>query len=125
LLFIIMKNKKTLLYLCLISTQIFIADILFVQAQCGPNIGIPCNPIESKISTLSDAVIVVSLYLLSLIGLITLLFIIFAGAKYMFSAGDEEKMRSAKSALNSAIIGLALALLAYGILSVVNYLLNG
>ena len=109
-----------------VSVNIFIANTLSVaQAACGPAVGIPCNPLEGTVSTLSDAVIVVTLYLLTLIGLVALLFIVFAGIKYILSAGDEEKMKSAKSAFSSAIIGLAIAFLAYGILSVVDYILNG
>ena len=128
------KNKKlfskripSLLCFCLFSAQIFTMNVLSVYAQvtCGPAIGIPCNPIESKVSTLSDAVIVVTLYLLSLIGLISLLFIVLAGIKYMSSAGNEEKMKSAKDAFSSALLGLSVALMAYGILSVINYILNG
>lgn len=118
-----MKNNKVLLYFCLISTQIFVINILSVCAQCGPNVGIPCNPVGSN--TLSEAIIVVTLYLLSLIGLVALFFIVFAGIKYIFSAGNEEKMKSAKDAFSSAAVGLAVALLAYGILSILNYILNG
>jgi len=128
------KNKKSfsknilfILFFCLSAVNFFTADNLVVNAQatCGPNLGIPCNPIEGNVSTLSDAVIVVTLYLLSLIGLIALLFIVFAGIKYMSSAGNEEKMKSAKDAFYSAILGLSVALMAYGILSVINYILNG
>lgn len=121
------KNILFLLCFCFISAQIFIVNAVSIYAQvtCGSALGIPCNPIESKISTLSDAVVVVTLYLLSLIGLVALFFIVFAGIKYMFSVGDEEKMRSAKNTFSSAAIGLAVALLAYGILSVINYILNG
>jgi heme/copper-type cytochrome/quinol oxidase subunit 2 len=121
------RNLLTALCFCLLSAQIFIVNALSVCAQvtCGPAIGIPCNPVSGKISNLTDAVIVVTLYLLSIIGLIALLFIVFAGVKYMFSAGDEEKMKSAKNAFHSAIFGLSVALLAYGILSVIDYILNG
>ena len=121
------RNILFLLCFFMLSAQIFVVNALSVHAQvtCGLALGIPCNPIESKISTLSDAIIVVTLYLLSLIGLIALFFIVFAGIKYMFSVGDEEKMKSAKSTFNSAAIGLAVALLAYGILSVIDYILNG
>ncbi len=120
------KNILFLSCFCLFSVQIFVANALSVYAEaCGPAVGIPCNPLEGKVSTLSDAVIVVTLYLLSLIGLVALFFIVFSGIKYMFSIGDEEKMKSAKSALSSAILGLTIALMAYGILSVINYILNG
>ncbi len=103
--------------------QVFVANAISAQAACGPAIGVPCNPIAS--STLSEAVVTVTLYLLTLIGLVALLFIVFAGVKYILSAGNEEKMKSAKDSFSSAVIGLAIALLAYGILSVINYILNG
>ena len=119
------KNILSLVCFYLLFLQILVIDTAFVYAQCGPAVGIPCNPLEGKVSNLSDALTVVTLYLLSLIGLVTLLFIVFAGIKYMFSAGDEEKIKSAKSAFYSAALGLSVALLAYGILSVLNYILNG
>ncbi len=129
-----MNNKKSFsknilfpLFFCLLVVNFFTANnlVVHVQATCGPALGIPCNPLEGTISNLSEAIIVVTLYLLSLIGLITLLFIVFAGIKYMTSAGDEEKMKSAKSAFYSAVLGLTVALMAYGILSVINSILNG
>ena len=128
------KNKKSFsknilfaLSFCLLAVNFFTANNLVVRAQaiCGPNIGIPCNPLEGTISDLPEAIIVVTLYLLSIIGLVTLLFIVFAGIKYMSSAGDEEKMKSAKSTFHSAVLGLTVALMAYGILSVINSILNG
>ena len=120
------RNLLSVLCFLMLSIQIFIANALSVYAgNCGPAIGIPCNPLEGEISTLLDAVVAVTLYLLSLIGLVALFFIVFAGIKYIFSIGDEEKMKSAKSAFSSAILGLAIALMAYGILFVINYILNG
>ena len=120
------RNLLSVLCFLMLSIQVFIANALSVYAgNCGPAIGIPCNPLEGKISTLLDAVVAVTLYLLSLIGLVALFFIVFAGIKYIFSIGDEEKMKSAKSAFSSAILGLAIALMAYGILFVINYILNG
>jgi len=120
------RNLLSVLCFLMFSVQIFVANALSVYAEnCGTAIGIPCNPLEGEISTLLDAVIAVTLYLLSLIGLVALFFIVFAGIKYMFSVGNEEKMKSAKSAFSSAILGLAIALMAYGILFVINYILNG
>jgi len=116
------KNVLFALFSFVLVTQILVANTLSVQAQCGPNVGIPCNPIGDN--TLSETIVTVTLYLLSLIGLVSLLFIVFAGFKYIFSIGNEEKMKSAKSAFGSAIIGLAVALLGYGILSVIDYILN-
>jgi len=127
-----MNNKKSfskkilfILSFCLLAVNFFTANNLVVHAQCGPAIGIPCNPLEGTISNLSEAIIVVTLYLLSLIGLVALLFIVFAGIKYMSSSGNEEQIKSAKNTLYSAVLGLTVALMAYGILSVINSILNG
>ena len=126
------KNILSALSFCLLAANFFTADnlIVRVQAACGPDIGVFCNPFTEgpsgiTITTISEAIIVVTLYLLSIIGLVALLFIVFAGIKYMTSAGDEEKMKSAKNAFYSAVLGLTVALMAYGILSVINSILNG
>ncbi|MDF1498243.1 MAG: hypothetical protein P1P85_02725, partial [Patescibacteria group bacterium] len=109
----------------LILTQIFLINIstVFAQVTCGPSVGIICNP-NPTIRTLPDAIIIVIRYLLSIIGIITLTFIVISGIKYMASGGNEEKMKSAKDALYSSAIGLALALMAYGILEVIVTILN-
>lgn len=96
-----------------------------VYAQCGPAIGIPCNPLDGTVSSIPDAIIVVIRYLLSIIGIISLIFIVISGIKYVTSAGDEEKIKSAKDALYSSCLGLALALMAYAILDVIVGILNG
>ena len=58
-------------------------------------------------------------YILGLIGSIALLFIIIAGVMYMTSAGNEERISSSKRILSGAVIGLMIALLAYGLLHVI------
>jgi hypothetical protein len=63
-------------------------------------------------------------YVLGLIGSIALLFIVIAGMMYMTSAGNEERIASSKKMLTGAIIGVAIALLAYGFLQVILKILN-
>ena len=111
----------------LLSAQIFIMSIsvVFAQVTCGPALGIPCNPLDGTVSSISDAIIIVIKYLLSIIGIITLIFIVISGIKYVSSFGNEEKMKSAKDALYSSALGLALALMAYVILEVIVGILNG
>jgi hypothetical protein len=65
--------------------------------------------------TLADFVIVAIKFLLSLVGIFALLFLIIGGIRYITAAGSEEAMQSAKHTVTSAITGLALSLLAYGI----------
>ena len=96
-----------------------------VCAQCGPDVGIPCNPISGTVDTFSEGIVVVIRYLLSIAGIITLTFMVISGVKYMVSFGNEEKMKSAKDALFSSATGLAIALLSYVILEAIVRILNG
>ena len=57
-----------------------------------------------------------------LAGLIALGFLIYAGIKYVTSAGDPGKTEEAQKQIVSALIGLAIVVLAYTILRVVLYL---
>ncbi len=57
-----------------------------------------------------------------LAGLIALGYLIYAGIKYVTSAGDPGKTEEAQKQIISAIIGLAIVILAYTILRVVLYL---
>ena len=53
--------------------------------------------------------------LLSLLGIITLGYIIYAGFQWMTAGGNEEKAGEARSTIYSAVIGLIIILTAYGI----------
>ena len=122
-----MTNKKLFsknLILLLFFAFLFL-EAGTVCAQCGPALGIPCNPLDGTVSSIPDAIIVVIKYLLSIIGIITLIFIVISGIKYVTSAGNEEKIKSAKDALYSSCLGLALALMAFVILEVIVGILNG
>lgn len=52
---------------------------------------------------------------LSLLGLIFIILIIYAGLVWMTSAGNEEKISKAKKVMGSSFIGLAIVLAAYSI----------
>ena len=117
-----LSNKNLLFSLFLV---LFLIQAGTVCAQCGPALGIPCNPLEGTVGTLSEAIIVIIRYLLSIIGIISLIFMVISGVKYVTSAGNEEKIKSAKDALWSSALGLALALMAYTILEVIVGILNG
>ncbi|MDR2524316.1 MAG: pilin [Candidatus Nomurabacteria bacterium] len=58
-------------------------------------------------------------WVLIAVGIICVVFIIIGGIKYATSGGDSEKVKSAKNTLLYAIIGLAVALLAYLIVNLV------
>lgn len=87
-------------------------------ATCDPNTPYFCNPLNlggDGIDTIADALIVAIQFLLSIVGLISLVFIVISGIKYITSSGNEESVKSAKDTLTASLTGLALALIAYGI----------
>lgn len=57
---------------------------------------------------------------ISVIGLLFLLYAIYAGYLIMSSAGDEDKVKRGKSTLRTAIIGIFIALSSYGLLYLIS-----
>lgn len=57
--------------------------------------------------------------ILSIIGLIAVVFVVYGGFKYMTANGDEEQIKAAKKTIVNAVIGLIVILLAWAIVSVV------
>jgi len=87
-------------------------------STCDPNSGYFCNPLNtggSGTDTIADVLILGVKAILSLIGIFALLFIVIGGVKYTVAAGNEDTMQSAKHTITSAIIGLALSMVSYGI----------
>lgn len=63
---------------------------------------------------------------LGVIGIIFVVLTIYAGATWMLSAGNEEKITKAKNILKASVIGLAIVLCAYGITALImNVALGG
>ena len=91
----------------------------FCTSVCDPNAWFFCNPLRGTIGTFVEAGETLLGFILGLIGSIALLFIIIAGVMYMTSAGNEERISSSKRILSGAVIGLMIALLAYGLLHVI------
>ncbi len=72
---------------------------------------------ESGLGTTNISVIVSNVIkiLLSFLGIIFVVLIIYAGFLWMTAAGDENKISKAKTLIAGAIIGLAIVLAAYAI----------
>ena len=62
--------------------------------------------------------------LLLIIGTVSLLMLILNGFKYLTSRGEKEQLESAKKGLTWALAGLALALLAYTLVSAIAKLIS-
>lgn len=64
-------------------------------------------------------------WLLFAVGVVAVIMLIWGGIKYATSAGDSNKVTAAKNTILYAIIGLAVAVLAFAIVSFVLTTLNG
>ncbi|MBW6441025.1 hypothetical protein K0B03_03265 [Patescibacteria group bacterium] len=91
-------------------------------ATCGLATGVFCNVISTD--TIAGAIVLIIRYLLSIVGILSFLFLVIGGIRYILSAGNEEKMKSAKDATYSAGLGLAIALMAFTILEIIFGILN-
>jgi hypothetical protein len=113
-----------------ILLAMFLHGFLFcpkTYAVCDATIPLFCNPLDTGgngIDTIAEAIIVVMQFLLSIIGILSLLFIVIAGIRYIISSGDEEKITAAKGTLTSSVFGLVLALVAFQILSEIEDILT-
>lgn len=65
--------------------------------------------------TLSQVIAVVIQGALSLLGIIFLIIIVFAGYRWMTASGNEESIKKAQDMIKRAIIGLVIVIMAYAI----------
>jgi|SRR3989344_1442632 len=63
--------------------------------------------------------------LLSIVGLIALLFLVWGGFKYISAGGDEEAVGKAKQTIMNALIGLAIVILGYALVVIVYNVVAG
>lgn len=59
------------------------------------------------------------LLVLGIAGLIAVAFLVFAGFRYITSAGNEDQAEAAKKTIINAIIGIVVIILSYSIVTVV------
>jgi Zn-dependent protease with chaperone function len=75
------------------------------------NSGLPTG--GGTTSDLRTVVVQVIKFVLSFLGIVAVVIILYAGFKWMFSGGSEDKVGEAKKMLIAGLIGLVIILLAY------------
>lgn len=111
-----MKNLIVILTLC----SLFAMPLVATAATIG---GDPVKEMETfKTSTgytgtktLTEVIGNVIKIVLTLVGIITVIIIVYAGSLWMTAGGNEDQVKKAKQWLKNAVIGLALILAAYAI----------
>lgn len=113
----IIKNTKivapiAVVTACLALLVVFAPSALAQTNPLGP---LPIDsPTPLTIEELVRRIVNIMLYI---IGIISVIMIIFAGIKYATSTGSQEKVTSAKNTLLYAIVGLVVAIFAYAIVN--------
>ena len=79
----------------------------------------PTNFSPAKFADFGQLATAIITILISFAGALSIIFIVIAGFKFVTSSGDEKKLASASSTLTYAIIGLAVTILAFVILQIV------
>lgn len=109
-----MKTKKPLIVLLFL----FSANLQNAYAASSFNIADNFGPAGIFPNVGALATFIVKL-LTTIVGILSFVFIIISGFKIVTSSGDSKKLGSATSTLMYAIIGLAIAILAFVIINLV------
>lgn len=79
---------------------------------------------ELNIATLRTKVVDIIRILLSFLGLVAVVIILYAGALWMTAAGNDDKVTKAKATLSAGLIGLIIIIVAYTLTATVVGVLN-
>jgi hypothetical protein len=121
-----MLKKQTAIVLLVLSA-LLIAAPLAAHAQITiPRLtGQASGAFGGTNNTVGGIILTILEWVLRLSGLIAVGFVIYGGFRYMTSGGSEEGAEAGKTILTNAVIGLAIIILAYVILTVVVNAING
>lgn len=82
------------------------------------------NPLAGSVDNLVDFFLRMLRIMMSILGGLSVLFIVIGGFQYVLSAGNEESAGKARKTITYAIIGLVVALLSFAIIAIVQNLLG-
>lgn len=111
-----MRNKIKLLLFSLLFLP------LSALAQFGrggiPPVTSPLDPVPFVRNATNTIELIIEI-LLAIVGLISVLFLIIGGFRYVTSGGNEETTESAKKTITNSIIGIIIVILAFVIVRVI------
>ncbi len=110
------KIKNALISAATVIT-VLLPESVSAQVTGGtiPNINLPLLG-GGRFNTFAAYIVNI---LLSVTGIIAVLFLIWGGFRYITSAGNDEVAESAKKTIQNAIIGLVIIILSYTIITII------
>ena len=108
------KNKYILAFLSCLALS-------FVSIQAASALDVGANVVTNTIKLSNDSPIQIASRIINIfmmfLGILAVSLTIFAGFKWMTSAGNEENVAAAKKILKNAVIGLVIILSSWGIVA--------
>jgi hypothetical protein len=98
-------------------------NLVYSNGVCLPKEATACNKDSlACTSTLTEGIVKVIKLLLTLSGMISVLFLIIGGFWYMTSAGNEEQAEKGKNTITNFFLGLVIIILSYAVVTIVSNL---
>jgi hypothetical protein len=117
-----MSKRTTIFIVFALSLIIFPALVATVHAQtpadlgigAANNIGLPNTANDPK-----DAAVTIVRYLMTFLGIIAVIVILWGGFQWLTAGGNEDKVAGAKKTLIAGIIGLIIIIAAFAIVQLI------
>ena len=117
-----MKKAKKFLKITLLSLSLFLsafggvkASSLWDQQKGLGEMSVVFNEDKANPTDVRYRVVKLINWALTLLGIVVVILIIFAGFKWMTAAGNEDAVKKAKTILTNAVIGLIIIVLAWSV----------
>lgn len=114
-----MRQIKKTTFIIVFISAIFVSASFMVAKAYEPLVRLPGLPLTGDIN-LSQYVVGLYNFLLSIVGIVAVMMLIIGGMKYITAAGNASIIGDAKDTISNAIFGLLLALLSWVIVSTIN-----
>ncbi|OGY42627.1 MAG: hypothetical protein A2Y82_02990 [Candidatus Buchananbacteria bacterium RBG_13_36_9] len=112
------KAVKPVLFVILVLAVFLLAgQIALAAANIEPGLNVIASPLGLSTEDIRITIAKLIRIALGLLGIVTVVIIIYGGWLYMTSAGEADKVLKAKKVLINAVIGLIIILLSYAIAS--------
>ena len=120
--------KKSIISIAIMTCAVFGASVLSTASLSGSASGQVAEGINTattsemkgkSIDGDNGLIKTVVNVLLWAVGILSVIMIIFSGLRYITSAGDASKTKSAQSTLTYSVVGLIVAIMAYAIVNMV------
>lgn len=109
-----MKNVAKKLASAMVASSA-LAGKAFAQAGTGIFTGQPTGPVAAATGTLGQNVVTILNYFLGFLGIIAVIFLIYAGVLMVTAGGAEEQVTKARKIITYAVIGIVVVILSFTI----------